>query len=62
MGQFEIVDWEDFYVETLAQVIHMAESGKPPYPIDWALEVMAMMTALVQSAENGGKTVHLSDL
>ncbi|MEM7134018.1 MAG: Gfo/Idh/MocA family oxidoreductase [Chloroflexota bacterium] len=61
-GQFEIVDWENFYVETLAQVIRMAEAGETPYPIAWAVEVMAMMTALVQSAENGGKTIYLSDL
>lgn len=61
-AQIEIVDWDNFYVETLSQVIRMAETGAPPYPIDWAIEVMAIMTALVQSAENDGQLIQLSEL
>lgn len=59
-GEVTIKDWRSFYVETLAQVIQMA-SGTAPYPIQWAVEVMAILAALVQSAEEGGRIVELSE-
>jgi hypothetical protein len=40
----------------------MAESGQPPLPIEWALEVIAILTALIRSAEEGGKRIELSEL
>jgi predicted dehydrogenase len=61
-AEINIRNWEDFYVETLAQIIKMAVTGLPPYPIAWAVEVMAIMTALIRSAENGGQRITLSEL
>jgi predicted dehydrogenase len=58
----EIRSWEHFYVETMARIISMAESRTPPYPIAWAVEVMAILSALVRSAEIGGETVRLNEL
>jgi hypothetical protein len=58
----EIRSWEHFYVETMARIISMAESRTPPYPIAWAVEVMAILSALVHSAEIGGETVRLNEL
>ncbi len=58
-GEADIVDGGRFYAETLARVIKMAESGEPPFPISWTVEVMAIMAALVRSAEEGGRTVHI---
>jgi hypothetical protein len=39
----------------------MAVSGETPFPIAWSVEVMAMMAAMVRSAEEGGRTIHLSE-
>jgi hypothetical protein len=39
----------------------MAASGEPPFPIAWSVEVMAMLAALVRSAEEGGRTIQLSE-
>lgn len=61
-GEIDIRDFTDFYVGTLDRIITMAETGKAPFPLDWAVEVMAIMTALIHSAENGGQTVKLSEL
>ena len=60
-GEADIVDGGRFYTETLARVIQMAVSGETPFPIAWSVEVMAIMAALVRSAEEGGRTIHLSD-
>ncbi|MBX3011034.1 MAG: Gfo/Idh/MocA family oxidoreductase [Caldilineaceae bacterium] len=57
-----IQNWDYFYVETLNRIITMAETGAPPYPIEWAVEVMAILTGLLRSAEQGGETVVLSTL
>ena len=40
----------------------MAVSGEPPFPVTWAVEVMAVMAALVRSAEEDGRSVPLSEL
>ena len=56
-GSITIADWQNFYVETMAQIIGMAESGSAPYPIEWSVEVMALLSALVQSAEDKGRLV-----
>jgi len=61
-AEIDISDWDRFYVGTLERAIVMAETKTPPYPIDWAVEVMAIMTALLRSAENGGKRINLSEL
>lgn len=61
-GEADIVDGSRFYTETLTRVIQMAESGEPPFPIAWSVEVMAMMAALVRSAEEGGRTVQISKI
>lgn len=61
-AEINISNWGDFYVETLNRIITMAETRTPPYPIDWAVEVMAILTALLRSAENGGQTVELKTL
>ena len=61
-GEVDIRDFTDFYVGTLEQIITMAETGKSPLPLAAAVEVMAIMTALLHSAEHGGQTVKLSDL
>lgn len=61
-AEINITNWKDFYVETLARIITMAETGTPPYPIEWAVEVVGILTALLQSAENGGQTVRLDEL
>ena len=61
-GEANVLDFNQFYVETLARVIQMAVSGMPPIPIAWSVEVMAIMAALVQSAEEGGRTVLLSEI
>ena len=58
-GEADIVDGDRFYTETLARVIQMAVSGEPPFPIAWTVEVMAIMGALVRSAEEGGRTVQI---
>ena len=58
-GEADIVDGDRFYTETLARVIQMAVSGEPPFPIAWTVEVMAIMAALVRSAEEGGRTVQI---
>jgi len=60
-GEANIVDGDRFYTETLARVIQMAVSGETPFPIAWSVEVMAIMAALVRSAEEGGRTIHLSE-
>lgn len=60
--QITIADWNNFYVGTLTQVITMAETGAAPYPIEWALEVMAIMSAVVRSAEQNGQAMRLRDL
>jgi predicted dehydrogenase len=61
-GEVDIREFTNFYVGTLARIIDMAETGAPPFPIDWAVEVMAIMTALMRSAENDGQTIQLSNL
>lgn len=61
-GQVDIQNWTDFYVGTLAQIIHMAEVGESPLPPAGMLEVMAILTALVRSAEQGGTTLQLDGL
>ena len=61
-AEINIRNWDHFYVETLARVITMAETRTAPYPIAWAVEVMAILTALLRSAEQGGATIHLSEL
>ncbi len=58
-GEADIVDGDRFYTETLARVIQMAVSGETPFPIAWTVEVMAIMAALVRSAEEGGRTVQI---
>ena len=58
-GEADIVDGDRFYTETLARVIQMAVSGEPPFPIAWTVEVMAIMAALVRSAEEGGRAVQI---
>jgi predicted dehydrogenase len=61
-GEIDIRQWETFYVGTLEQIITMGETRTPPFPIAWAVEVMAIMTALIRSAEQGGQTVRLNAL
>ena len=61
-AEIEIRNWEQFYVGTLERIIRMAETKVSPYPIDWAVEVMAILTALLRSAANGGKRIPLSEL
>ncbi|MEZ4734391.1 MAG: Gfo/Idh/MocA family oxidoreductase [Caldilineaceae bacterium] len=61
-AEINIRNWSHFYVETLNRIITMAETGTPPYPIAWAVEVMAILTALLRSAETGGERVQLSAL
>lgn len=58
----DIRNWEQFYVGTLERAITMAETKSPPYPIEWAVEVMAILTALIRSAESGGQRIRLSEL
>ena len=60
-GDADVVDATRFYAGTLARVIQMAAGGEPPFPVAWAVEVMAIMAALVRSAEEGGRTVPLSE-
>ena len=55
-GEANVLDFNQFYVETLARVIQMAVSGRPPIPIAWSVEVMAIMAALVQSCR--GRRAH----
>ena len=40
----------------------MAAGGEPPFPVTWSVEIMAVMAALVRSAEEDGRTVPLSEL
>jgi predicted dehydrogenase len=61
-GEVNIRDYESFYLGTLTHAVAMAESGQPPLPIEWALEVIAILTALIRSAEEGGKRIELSEL
>ncbi len=61
-AEIDIRNWEQFYVGTLERAISMAETKTPPFPIDWAVEVMAILTALLRSAENGGQHIRLSEL
>lgn len=61
-AEINIQNWDDFYVGTLERIITMAETGTPPYPVVWAVEVMAIMTALIRSAQNGGQMVWLNEL
>ncbi len=60
-GEADVVDANRFYAGTLARVIEMAASGEPPFPAAWAVEVTAIMAALVRSAEEGGRTVPLAE-
>lgn len=57
-----IQDHAAYYRETLARILTMFETGEPPFPIDWALEVMAILTAIDRSVAEGGRTVPLSEL
>ncbi len=61
-AEIDIRNWDQFYVGTLERAIAMAETKNPPYPIDWAVEVIAILTALLRSAENGGQRILLSEL
>lgn len=61
-AEINIRNWDHFYVGTLERAIRMAETKSPPYPIDWAVEVMAILTALIRSAESGGQQIRLSEL
>ncbi|MGB5050034.1 MAG: Gfo/Idh/MocA family oxidoreductase [Caldilineaceae bacterium] len=61
-AEVDIRNWDTFYVGTLERVIGMAETNTPPFPIDWAVEVIGILTALLRSAENGGKQISLSEL
>lgn len=61
-GEADIRDFDRLYMGTMAQIITMAETGTPPYPIEHAVEVVAILTALLHSAENQGQTVRLGDL
>jgi predicted dehydrogenase len=61
-GEADVVDAERFYSGTLERVIKMAASGEPPFPIAWSAEIMAVMAAMVRSAEENGRTVPLSEL
>lgn len=61
-GEVHIREFKYFYVGTLERIITMAETRTLPYPIEWTVEIMAIMTALIRSAENSGQTVKLSDL
>jgi predicted dehydrogenase len=60
--QVDIGSSPNFYVGTLEKIVTMAETGTSPLPIAAAVEVMAILTALVRSAENGGQTVWLKEL
>ena len=61
-GEADVVDAERFYAGTLERVIQMAAGGEPPFPVTWSVEIMAVMAALVRSAEEDGRTVPLSEL
>jgi virulence factor len=61
-AEIDIRNWDQFYVGTLDHAITMTETKTPPYPIDWAVEVMAILTALLRSAESGGQRIKLSEL
>ena len=61
-GEADVVDAERFYAGTLERVIQMAAGGEPPFPVAWSVEIMAVMAALVRSAEEDGRTVPLSEL
>lgn len=61
-AEIDIRNWEQFYVGTLERAVAMAETKTPPYPIDWAVEVIGILTALLRSAENGGQRILLSEL
>lgn len=61
-GEIDIRQWETFYVGTLERIITMGETRTPPFPIDWAVEVMAVMTALIRSAESGGQRIALREI
>jgi predicted dehydrogenase len=61
-GQADIRDFDQLYVGAMEKIIALAETGTPPYPIEWAVEVVAILTALLRSAENQGQTVRLRDL
>ena len=61
-GEVNIRDWDNFYLGTLKQIIHMAESGSAPFPLAGAVEVMATLAALVRSAEEGGRPVALNEV
>jgi predicted dehydrogenase len=61
-GQADIRDFDQLYVGTMDRIITLAETGTPPFPIEWAVEVVAILTALLRSAEHEGQTVRLRDL
>ena len=61
-GEADVVDAERFYAGTMERVIQMAASREAPFPVAWSVEIMAVMAALVSSAEVDGRTVQLSEL
>lgn len=61
-GEADIRDFGQLYVGTMDRIITLAETGTPPFPIEWAVEVVAILTALLRSAEHEGQTVRLRDL
>jgi predicted dehydrogenase len=61
-GQIDMGESPDFYVGTLDKIISMAETGTSPLSITVTVEVMAILAAIIRSAEEGGQTIWLRDL
>jgi hypothetical protein len=61
-AQVEIGDSPDFYSGTLDKILETAETGHSPLPLSATIEVMAILAALLRSADEGGKTIRLKEL
>lgn len=59
-GQMEIKDHSSYYHNCMVHILDMFETGHNACPIEWAVEIVAILTALVQSAAAGGQTVRVS--
>ncbi len=56
-GQTEITDHSGYYTATLGRILDMAETGQAACPIEYTVEVIAILDAITRSAEQDGVPV-----
>ena len=56
-GHAAITDHSGYYTATLGRILDMAETGRVACPIEYTLEIVAILDAITRSAEQGGVRV-----